>query len=316
VKAIDDMSIYSDCQEERLISSNKEIEDESWDYLIILDACRFDYFSQIYGNYLVGKLTKRISSGSSTPDWFRSTFKRPLPDVLYVSGNPFINGSASAKGLQARRFFSKVIDVWEFGWNQELGTVHPQEINKAVLDTIRDFPSKRLIIHYVQPHAPYISTDFRTGGFVEPNIESEMFLVGQASWSNSFRRRLYYYADSLGILLTKIGIIRDEWAVRELVGMLPAGPMDAARRRYGREGIRRAYKENLEIALCYVRELCRSLLEIEPSKKIIVTSDHGELLGEKGIYSHKAASKDPTLLEVPWFEVSGLVKAAKSCPLT
>lgn len=39
---------------------------EEWDYLIILDACRYDYFAAIWENYFDGELEKRVSLGSGT----------------------------------------------------------------------------------------------------------------------------------------------------------------------------------------------------------------------------------------------------------
>lgn len=43
--------------------------DRSWDYLIILDACRFDVFEEVYDDFLEGRLRKVESVGSSTPEW-------------------------------------------------------------------------------------------------------------------------------------------------------------------------------------------------------------------------------------------------------
>ena len=46
--------------------------DEEWDYLIILDACRYDTFKEI--NNLVGKLEYRYSRGSSTSECLQENF--------------------------------------------------------------------------------------------------------------------------------------------------------------------------------------------------------------------------------------------------
>ena len=43
--------------------------EEDWDFLIVLDACRFDYFSEFYGDFFDGKLEKKISAGCSTVEW-------------------------------------------------------------------------------------------------------------------------------------------------------------------------------------------------------------------------------------------------------
>jgi hypothetical protein len=281
-----------------------KIEDESWDFLIVLDACRFDYFAQTYGNYLRGNLSKRLSLGSNTPDWFANSFTRKHPDTVYVSANPFINGLSDSK-LGAAQLFHKVIDVWDICWSEELGAVHPQEVNRVVKGAIEKFPSFRFVVHYLQPHAPYISEQFRKRGFLKPKMDGQrsnpnLFMLGESGYLS---RRLCHYADSLGAGLTRAGILDCEWALRDMLHLPPAGPMDVTRRIYGREGLRMAYQENLRIVLQYVSELCGYLAGKTSAKKIVITSDHGERLGEGGQYSHKAGSNDPLLREVPWLEV-------------
>ena len=45
----------------------------------------------------------------------------------------------------------------------------------------------------------------------------------------------------------------------------------------------------------------KKIIDLYPKKKIIITSDHGERLGEKGNYGH-GGKKEKVLLEVPWLE--------------
>jgi hypothetical protein len=71
--------------------------------------------------------------------------------------------------------------------------------------------------------------------------------------------------------------------------------MEAARRVLGEGGLREAYAMNLEIVLGHVSELLEAL-----HGTIVVTSDHGERLGEGGRFSHGYGLKDRLLLEVPW----------------
>jgi len=48
----------------------KYVMDEEWDFLIILDACRYDYFKEIYKNYLDGgNSMKAISPAIETIEW-------------------------------------------------------------------------------------------------------------------------------------------------------------------------------------------------------------------------------------------------------
>ena len=50
--------------------------EEPWDFLIVLDACRFDAFNYVYGDYLEGELEKVISVGSSTIEWCKNAFQK------------------------------------------------------------------------------------------------------------------------------------------------------------------------------------------------------------------------------------------------
>jgi hypothetical protein len=49
-----------------------------------------------------------------------------------------------------------VENVWKYGWDKRLDTVPPHEITQAALRMLRQYPDKRLIIHYIQPHGPWI----------------------------------------------------------------------------------------------------------------------------------------------------------------
>jgi len=49
--------------------------EEEWDYLIILDACRYDYFESLYKEFFDGELEKRVSLGSDTLKWCLESFK-------------------------------------------------------------------------------------------------------------------------------------------------------------------------------------------------------------------------------------------------
>jgi hypothetical protein len=58
------------------------------------------------------------------------------------------------------------------------------------------------------------------------------------------------------------------------------------------------YKRNLEIVLEDV-SLLRENIEAE---KMIITSDHGNAVGERGLYGHPGGVSIPALHSVPWCE--------------
>lgn len=73
----------------------QEITEGKWDILIILDACRYDFFRKVYGNYLPGHLKKRKSRGSGTTEWLAKTFKE-VYDITYISANPYVKQRRSS----------------------------------------------------------------------------------------------------------------------------------------------------------------------------------------------------------------------------
>lgn len=64
------------------------------------------------------------------------------------------------------------------------------------------------------------------------------------------------------------------------------------------EELRLAYRSNLRLVL---REVKRLIQELDG--KIVVTSDHGELLGEDGLYAHSRINH-PKFREIPWLVVT------------
>jgi len=267
-----------------------------WKYLIILDACRYDYFEKVFRNYpfiRAGKLEKVYSCGSRTPEWFRCTFKDKVYDgIIYVSANPHIN----SKGIHFRGFslrdlrFHKVIDVWDWGWSEELGTVHPKEVNKAAIIASKLYPHKRFIIHYIQPHYPYLSLVAKGIGVkLKKGGKTDLRRPLLPRIKRFIRRRLVeLFGDKTG---PKLAI--------KLVGPPSSPRIRLVARRIGIEGLKRAYEHNLRVVLSYVSRLVEKLR----GGKIVITSDHGELLGERGMYGHPPWMRVPELIEVPWLEL-------------
>lgn len=129
-----------------------------WDNLIILDACRFDTFEEVASG-LSGKLTKVESRASATNQFLRANFSgKELYDTIYVTANPQLyrieNGIYDVEPMNVR--FHKKRDVWQDNWHEEYRTVMPEVVTEAALEAAEQYPNKRLIVHYLQPHAPYV----------------------------------------------------------------------------------------------------------------------------------------------------------------
>lgn len=128
---------------------------EDWDTLVVLDACRYDMFESI--NPLRGDLSSRISKGSSTPEWLQANFVgRDLRDTVYVTANPQLERNRENWDVMLH----ETINVWlEDGWDKATGTVRAETMTNAALDAAERFPNKRLVVHYMQPHYPFVPSE-------------------------------------------------------------------------------------------------------------------------------------------------------------
>ncbi|SFR73468.1 hypothetical protein SAMN04487947_3991 [Halogeometricum rufum] len=220
-------------------------EDEDWDNLILLDACRADIYAEMtpFG----GTPEVRESRGSASKQFVRGNFQdKTLHDVVYISGNRWYLQLQDELNCELHAYHDVERDVAD-------GFVpSPEAVTRAVLELKDEYPNKRLLVHYMQPHYPYLNA---TNGAFE---------------------------------LDKTGL-------RETVR---ASDVDYA-------DVREAYRENLR----YVLEHVQTLVE-ELDGKTVISSDHGEMLGDRltpfpvrwvghppGIFTDK-------LTTVPWHVVS------------
>jgi len=126
-----------------------DVFEADWDTLVILDACRYDTFEEL--STLPGTLEKRISRGSTTNEFMKANVAgRDLRNTVYVSATPAIeNDKGSAT-------FHHIENVWQEHWNSELCTVHPEDMVEATERVIQNYPKKRVVVHFIQPHYPFI----------------------------------------------------------------------------------------------------------------------------------------------------------------
>lgn len=134
------------------------IVNESWDNLIILDACRFDLFEEVYADDpLPGRLNQRTSVQSGTPGFLAENFcNDTFHDIVYVTGNPYVDTDLPTETFHA------VESVWKDSWDAERQTVMPETMTERTLDIAERYPNKRIISHFLQPHAPFVG-DSRLG---------------------------------------------------------------------------------------------------------------------------------------------------------
>lgn len=165
---------------------------EDWDNLLILDACRYDLICE--SDLTRGNLEYRWSGGSNSEEFIRyNTTGETLDDVVWVTANPWVS--------KYREAIFRVIDIWDKGWNDDLNTVDPHTMKDAAMKAADDYPDKRLVIHFMQPHYPFIGNygrrqlpDHRTfigDGIVDQDVEApsiwDLLRQGVVSKDNVWR---------------------------------------------------------------------------------------------------------------------------------
>lgn len=250
---------YNNYSFDKNYSSPIYVMDHDWDLLILLDSCRYDYFKEV--NNIQGELKRVVSGGSHSKEFIHHNFvKEQNHDTVYVTANPY-----GVKFRKDTEFFATINLLDE--WDDEFETVLPSDVQAAAINAADQYPNKRLIIHFMQPHMPHI-------GEKSKEIRQNMNIGGWSGGIEEFEQQKTNYSIFDAVSDGKIS----------------------------HQELRESYKQSLKVVLGHVETIVNNV----PGKKII-TSDHGELLGEKLLplfgprkYSHHTNLKTPELRLVPW----------------
>lgn len=230
-----------------------------WDYLVILDACRYDVFAEVVSELnLPGKLTKADTDATNTSAWYKKHWSKEDTDATLITANPwsFKGGTTNNAHLRFKRAIwadPEGKDVREDAairerilplcrWNEGFGVFHP----RLALEVFAAHKTQglRYVIHLIPPHLPFIGEK------------------GQALF-----KKLKLHSHIHG------GVYRHV-------------------RNYGRKGnwdeLRSCYKESITATLRCLSNYVRLLGD----GRLVISSDHGELIGEpsfdnEGMYWHK-----------------------------
>lgn len=150
--------LYYDRSDSMYNPAGIDVFEKDWDNLIILDACRYDYYSELTD--FDGDADCFVSRGSASHEFIRGNFSgKKLHDVVYVSGNRwFLNLQDQLDcELHAYRDVERDFYVDRKDNGSEEGYVpYPETVMEDALEAAENFPEKRLIIHLMQPHKPYL----------------------------------------------------------------------------------------------------------------------------------------------------------------
>lgn len=271
-----------------------------WDLLIIFDACRYDYFKKYYpiilGDNFEHRFEKLISPATWTGEWAAKTFKEPMPDTIFISGERTVVNSKKDGFNKIRDFgdrlkygidtfecshiFKEVVDVWLYAQDKSLGS-HPATNPDVMFDEIcgafKVYPNDRIMAKYFQIHDPYL------------------YLLDKGYKTFKLDRKI---PAIIRKLISEIISDETQWTIRRKLNFPADSWMSKVWYEQKRTGIIKGYCEDLILMLHYVK----TFMAYYPEKKIVVTADHGERLGEFGRYSH-GGRRDKYVTEIPWLEI-------------
>lgn len=256
------------------IIDNEEfnILEKDWKYLALFDACRYDYFKEMYRLSLgsIGHLQKARCTSLGTIEWQKELLG-DCSDVIYL------NTTIRFDCRFAEHGFFKVVNVWEKGWSKKLGTTPAKAVNDAFIEQVKKHPDKRIILHYMQPHTPYV------------------LLGGQPS--NTIKKHLNEERGEKHQIISDLISESTAWTIKKWLRIKPSLPIEAHYMKFGKHGVIEAYKNEIRLVLYHVQKLI-----IAYPGNWVLTADHGVTVGERGRFGHCRVNKKE-VYEVPWLEI-------------
>lgn len=266
--------------------------DRDWDVLVILDTCRPDALQDVSDERAwLDEIGELRSIGSSSPEWYLNTFTEAYSDELkktaLISGNIYANrvlNEWTADTGAADDFLKRGNPDWKqmpsrslAHFEQITGAIKsyeplhsessaiPHILTDRAIAVGRQGEWDQLIIHYTLPHMPMIANAL--------------------DWNSGEQS-----VDNLMSGPDEIRKLR-----KEEIGYRPYA--------YGEVSSEKAYQnflDNLRLALDYVE----ILLENIDAERVVISADHGEALGEWGLWDHEHGFPFSPMRTVPWAETT------------
>lgn len=226
------------------------IYEQDWDLLVVLDACRADFLQEAAPDHdFLDDVDESESVGSYSLSWMEQNFtpkySEGMAETVHVTGNPFTETALDPND------FGHLEEVWRYSWDEEIGTIRPRPITDAAISLAREQDADQVIVHYMQPHAPFTThPELQTG----PSADD---------WADAADKSVWMRVQQAEVPL---------------------------------ENAKNAYRDELAMVL----EEVELLLNNVDAETAVVTADHGEAMGESGIYGHARGVAIDALRVVPW----------------
>jgi len=200
--------------------------ERDWDVLLILDACRTDTLREVAPEYdFVENVDTMWSVGSQSDEWMANTFTEEYREQIgrthYISGNGhtgqlFERGGLPPKNNTTPVDFSKwqLVDlhafddiemVWKDFHDDTYNVALPSVVTDHAIEAGRNDDPEKLIVHYMQPHLPYLGQAMRED---RPLTDLEREGYEHLETGDADREEVYeMYKDTLRTVLDEVQVL-------------------------------------------------------------------------------------------------------------
>ncbi len=234
--------------------------DADWDLCILIDSCRYDVFKTMYKDILKTDVPvkKACSHCSCTKEFTKNYLNRDYIDMVYV------NHTVSLDYWIPNTKFFKKLDVWRTHWDyKKWGTIMPWDMTDETLKMIKKYPDKKIMLHYVQVHPPYLSEEYSKFNKIEFTPERAI-----KDLENGKRKSRKGFVQ--GVMRNTIGYERT-WKLLSMLGIEASDGYGQMYQHFGMEGLINGYTINMKIVLNEIKRLLENY-----KGKVLITSDHSQ----------------------------------------
>lgn len=184
-----------------------------WDVLIILDGCRPDLLESVSDDYsFLPKPPHNtvITPGSYSKGWMKENFinyktcRDQLSNIIHISGNPYTDRVFNGDE------FLVLDEVWKYAWDKK-GYMPPKPITDRSIYHYRKENSDKMIVHYMQPHVPFIDDELSNYKIDAENFgDPENDNVNKTPWELYRESQIEYeelweaYQNNLDVVLKSV----------------------------------------------------------------------------------------------------------------
>lgn len=220
----------------------ENIYNREWDILIILDAAQYEVIKDLSEDFNYIESVRRLKSrGSHSSEWCYNTFVKDwdeyesdIQDTNYITGNVIssliLNGASDMEFLDDKSYIEEAMNqndeherirrlnsyhpVWKGSLNLDDEFIPPDLLTNRFIDYQSEITDKdRTILHYMQPHTPFVNADSELTR-VWPNNSDKvsMFNMDEEVYQDlltNYRQNHRYILNHLQTLLENISDDKD-----------------------------------------------------------------------------------------------------------